>query len=160
VAVRLAASLRLVYGYGAPALAAIAESRLLADADRKLDISPAVPHLEAAHASGCSGDSAAWALIRHYWNQGRIDDLRRLVPVKLHEGYFDVTTITISDVPMHGSQGSLNPAGGPARCGFCANPRTSCIYYSGGGDPLTGRTDFSEYECSECGKFTYYVEER
>jgi len=163
VATRLTDLLRLVYSYRRPALAKVAEGKLLADADRKLDISPAVPYLEAAYATGCSGDSAAWALIRHYWNQRQIDDLRRLVPVKLHDpdAYFEITTVTVSDQPMHGSQGRppSHPAAKSARCGYCANPRTSCIYYKCQGD-LTGRTDCSEYECSECGKFTYYVEER
>jgi len=153
-AILMSDSLRLTYGYTSPSLATIAEDALLDAADRKIDISPAVPFLEAAYATGNSGDNAGWALVRHYWNQGRHDDLRRLVPIRVDDSYLHVT-VTISERAMHGVQGKPVERFFRERCGYCGSNRILCIFYEAGNDSW-GRPWQYEYECAVCGKFTFY----
>jgi hypothetical protein len=152
-----AESLRLDYTYSSPKAAAIAEDALLEAADRGLDISAAVPSLEAAYASGNSGDNAGWALVRHYSKQGRREDLRRLVPIRVNDSYLHVT-VTISDKARKGKKGKPVERFQNLRCGYCGNPETLVIYYKAGNDSW-GEPWTYEVQCSECGKFTLYVKD-
>jgi hypothetical protein len=149
VAILLSNLLHLEVSYASPKAAGVAERELLTCADQKIDISPAVPCLEAAYASRCSGYEAGWALVRHYWNVGRKEELRRLVPLR------DEYDVTISDTPRHGLRGKSveNWRLRARRCGYCGNPGVVCIYSDVSGD-LVAKIIHAEFECSECGKFT------
>ena len=70
-------------------------------------------------------------------------------------------SVSISDSPCYGERGThlTHATGRAGRCADCGSDQTSCIYYRSDRD-LVGGSVMWEVECSKCGKFTSYAEEK
>ena len=126
-------------------------SELLEEAAmRGIDISAAVPALEAASARPGAGvrPAASRALSRHFRNTGREAKLA------LHDFTQSLgmcTRLELSHRPVHAETDQEVKGAEPRRCGHCGSTQTACLFSDPG-----SQVETLEYRCTACGKFTVY----
>ena len=127
-------------------------------AKRGIDISAAVPALEAASARPAAGVRPAWgvrpaasrALSHHFRNTGREATLT------LHDftKYLGASThLELSHRPVHAETDQPWYGAEPRQCGHCGSTQTACLF----SDSPRSDEENLEYRCTACGTFTVYV---
>ena len=120
-------------------------------AERGIDISVAVPALEAALARRAAHvrPAASRALSHHFRNTGREAKLT------LHDftKYLGALThLELSHRPVHAETDQQVHGAEPRQCGHCGSTQTACLFSA---SPTLSQENL-EYRCTACGKFTVY----